>query len=141
MNTFSLDSKNSQIAFKLQTIDSYLHVDTITLISSGSTGNEWIKILSKLTLSAELKYLVYSDNDFYPDTRSICIPITIDPAQSKPIFKVNCIIKNQPLTIGINTEKRGYSTLKLELKETETISEKYELKFEVRLHELSKVTN
>lgn len=141
MNTFSLDSKNSQIAFKLQNIDSYLNIDTITLISSGSTGNEWIKILSKLTLSAELNHMVYSDNELYPDTRSIYIPISIEPAQSKPIFKINKTIKNQPLTIGINTEKKCYSTLKLELKETETISEKYELKFEVRLHELSKVTN
>lgn len=141
MNTFSLDSKNSQIAFKLQTIDSYLHIDTITLISSGGTGNEWIKILSKLALSAELKYLVYSDNGLYPDTRSIYIPITIEPSQLKPIFKINRTIKNQPLTIGINTEKKFYSTLMLELKEIETISEKYELKFEVRLHEIAKVIN
>jgi len=40
------------------------------------------------------------------------------------------------LTIGINPEKKCYSTLKLELKETETIYEKYKLKFEVKMHKV-----
>jgi len=137
MNTFSLDSKNSTIEFHLNSIESYLHIDTITLSNYGSIGNEWINILPKLTLTANLKYLVYADSNIYiPDTRSVCIPITIDPNQSQPVFKINRTIQNQLLTIGINPEKKCYSTLKLELKETETIYEKYKLKFEVKMHKV-----
>jgi len=137
MNTFSLDSKNSTIEFHLNSIESYLHIDTITLSNYGSIGNEWINILPKLTLTAELKYLVYADSNIYlPDIRSAFFPITIDPNQSQPVFKINRTIQNQLLTIGINPEKKCYSTLKLELKETETIYEKYKLKFEVKMHKV-----
>ena len=137
MNTFSLDNTNAQISFKLNAIESYLHIDTITLSNFGSIGNEWINILPKLTLTAELKYLVYADSNIYlPDTRSVCIPITIEPNQSQPFFKINRTIQNQLLTIGINPEKKCYSTLKLELKETSTIYEKYKLKFEVKMHKV-----
>jgi hypothetical protein len=44
------------------------------------------------------------------------------------------------LTIGINSEKKCYSRLKLELKETAIISKKYELRFEVKLHGMVKVS-
>lgn len=137
--TFSLDRENSTIEFQLNSIESYLHIDTITLTNFGNIGNEWINILPKLTLTAELKYLVYADSNIYlPDTRLVCIPISIDPNQSQPVFKINRTIQNQLLTIGINPEKKCYSTLKLQIKETGTIYEKYELRFEVRLHELVK---
>lgn len=137
--TFSLDRENSTIEFQLNSIESYLHIDTITLTNFGSIGNEWINILPKLTLTAELKYMVYADSNIYlPDTRLVCIPISIDPNQSQPVFKINRTIQNQPLTIGINPEKKCYSTLKLQIKETGTIYEKYELRFEVRLHKLVK---
>lgn len=135
--TFSLDRENSTIEFQLNSIESYLHIDTITLTNFGSIGNEWINILPKLTLTAELKYMVYADSNIYlPDTRSVCIPITIDPNQWQPVFKINRTIQNQLLTIGINPEKKCYSTLKLELKETATIYEKYKLKFEVKMHKV-----
>lgn len=137
MSTFSLDRENSTIEFQLSSIESYLHIDTITLTNFGSLGNEWINILPKLTLTAELKYLVYADSNIpLPDKRSFCIPITIDPNQSQPVFKINRIIQNQLLTIGINPEKKRYSTLKLELKETETIIDKYEWGFEVKMHKV-----
>jgi hypothetical protein len=135
MSTFSIDSKNSTIEFHLNSVNSYLHINTITLANLGSIGNEWTNILPKLELKADLKYLVYADSkDIHTDIRSFCIPITIDPIQSQPVFKINRIIENQLLTIGINPEKKCYSTLKLELKETAIISEKYELRFEVNLY-------
>jgi hypothetical protein len=142
MSKFSLDRKNSTIEFHLNSIESYLHIDTITLANFGSIGNEWINIFPKLSLTAELRYWVFADSKgINTDIRTFCIPITFDPIQSQPVFKINRTIQNQLLTIGINPEKKCYSTLKLELKETETIYEKYELKFEVRLHELAKVIN
>jgi hypothetical protein len=141
MNTFSLDSKNSIIEFHLNSVDSYLHIDTITLANFGSIGNEWTNIFPKLELKANLKYLVYADsNDISTDIRSFCIPLKIDPIQSQPVFKINRTIKNKMLTIGINSEKKCYSTLKLELKETAIISKKYELRFEVNLHGMVKVS-
>ena len=137
MNTFSLDSKNSQISFKLNAIESYIHINTIALITFGSTNNEWINIYPKLELTAELKYFVYTDsNDKQIDIRSFSIPITIDPAQSQPIFNINRTIQNESFTIGNNPEKKSYSTLKLELKETGAISEKYELRLEVKMHKV-----
>jgi hypothetical protein len=72
--------------------------------------------------------------------RSFCIPLKIDPIQSQPVFKINRTIENKMLTIGINPEKKCYSTLKLEIKETAIISEKYELRFEVNLHGMVKVS-
>lgn len=142
MNTFSLNSRNSQIEFRLNSIDSYLYIDTITLINFNEISNEWINILSKVELKAELKYLVYSDsNGPYLDIRSSDIPIYFDPAQSQPVFKINRTIQNQLLTIGINSETKFYSTLKLELKETGIIPETYELRFEVRPHEFAKAIN
>ena len=87
----------------------------------------------------ELKHLIYDDSNIsIPDIRSFCIPLKIDPIQSHPVFKINRTIENQLLTIGINPEKKCYSTLKLELKETGVVSEKYELRFEVNLHRMFK---
>lgn len=137
MNTFSLDNTNAQISFKLNAIESYIHIYTIALITFGSTNKEWINIYPKLELTAELKYFVYADsNDIQIDIRSFSIPITIDPAQSQPIFNINRTIQNESFTIGNNPEKKSYSTLKLELKETEAISEKYELRLEVKMHKV-----
>jgi len=137
MNTFFLNNINSTIEFRLNSIESYLFIDTIALITFGSTNNEWINILPKLQLTAELKYFVYEDSNFiYPDSRSIFIPITIDPAQSQPVFKINRAIQNESLTFGINTEKKKYSILKLMLKEVNPITEKYELKFDVKMHDV-----
>ena len=142
MSTFSLDSINPTIEFHCNSIESYLHVDTITLINFSEIGNEWMNIFPKLELTAELKYSVYEgSNIIYLDSRSIFIPITINPAQSLPIFKINRTIQNESFTIGNNPEKKCYSTLKLELKETGNISEKYELQFEAKLHELVKAIN
>jgi hypothetical protein len=45
------------------------------------------------------------------------------------------------LTIGINPEKKCYSTLTIQIKETGTIYEKYELRFDARLHEIVKSIN
>jgi len=137
MKTFSLDNTNAQISFKLNAIDSYIHINTIALITFGSTNKEWIKILPKLELTAELKYFVCADsNDIPIDIRSFSIPIKIDPVQFQPIFNINRIIQNESFTIGNNPEKRSYSILKLELKETGTISEKYEIRLEVKMHKV-----
>ena len=142
MNTFSLDSKNSQIAFKLNAVESYLHIDTISIILFDSTDNEWMNLVSKLELTAELIYWVYTDSIAkYPDTRSISIPITVDPNQAQPIFKIKRTIQNEMLTVGINAEKKCYSTLKLELKETGIIPQKYEVRFEVMLYEMDNAPN
>jgi len=141
MKNFSLGSKNSTIEFHLNSVDSYLHIDTITLTNFGSIGNEWTNILPKLELKADLKYLVYADSiDISTDIRSFCIPLKIDPIQSQPVFKINRTIENKMLTIGINPKKKCYSTLKLEIKETAIISEKYELRFEVNLHGMVKAS-
>lgn len=108
MSTFSLDSKNSEIEFHLNSVDSHLHIDTITTITFGDLGNEWINILPKLELNVELKHLIFDDSNIsIPDTRSFCIPITIDPIQSHPVFKINRTIENKILTIGINPEKNA----------------------------------
>ncbi len=80
---------------------------------------------------------MYADsNDIQIDIRSFSIPIKIDLAQSQPIFNINRTIQNESFTIGNNPEKKSYSTLKLELKETVTISVKYELRLEVKMHKV-----
>jgi transposase-like protein len=51
--------------------------------------------------------------------------------QIQPVFHLNSLVKNETFTLGINTERKFYRTLKLELQVVENLNEDYTLEFNI----------
>lgn len=108
--------------FKLNSKDSYLLIHSVFVTSQKDFENEWTNFISKVNLTAELKYVVFDDQQGrFIDERKNQLPINllVDPYQVQPIFHLNTLIKNETFTKGINPDLKFYSILKLEIKDYE----------------------
>ena len=104
--------------------DSYLIIECVYVISSSKTDNHWSNFISKVKLTAELKYIVYVDpGGRYIDERKKEFPIHLikDINQFQPVFHLKQLIKNETFTVGINTEIKFYKILKIELNDFENL--------------------
>ena len=108
--------------FKLNSKDSYLLIHSVFVTSQKNFENEWTNFISKVKLTAELKYAVFDDQQGrFIDERKNQFPIhlLVEPYQVQPIFQLNTLIKNETFTKGINPDLKFYSILKLEIKDCE----------------------
>ncbi len=108
--------------FKLNSKDSFLLIHSVFVTSQKNFENEWTNFISKVKLTAELKYVVFDDQQGrFIDERKNQFPINllVDPYQVQPIFQLNMLIKNETFTKGINPDLKFYSILKLEIKDYE----------------------
>ena len=129
-----LNKVNSALEFQLNSKDSSLLIQSVTVTSSKNGVNQWTNFISKIKLIAELKYVVYTDPEGrYFDERKKQFPIHFltDLRQVQPIFHLNEIIKNETFTLGINPERKFYRTLKLALQNVESLEEDYILEFSI----------
>ena len=120
--------------FKLNSKDSYLLIHSVFVTSQKNFENEWTNFISKVKLTAELRYVVFVDPEGrFIDDRKKQFPIHLltDPYQVQPVFQLNKLIKNETLTLGINPERKFYRTLKLELQDVENLDEDYSLEFNI----------
>jgi len=134
MEQIKLNKENPEMEFKLNSKDSYLLIHSVFVTSQKNLKNEWTNFISKVKLSAELKYVVFVDPEgrFIDDRKKeFPIPIIPDLNQVQPIFHLNILIKNETFTVGINTERKFYRTLKLELLDVEHLDEDYSLEFNI----------
>jgi len=134
MEQIKLNKENPEMEFKLNSKDSYLLIHSVFVTSQKNLKNEWTNFISKVKLSAELKYVVFVDPEgrFIDDRKKeFPIPIIPDLNQVQPIFHLNILIKNETFTVGINTERKFYRTLKLELLDVEHLDEDYTLEFNI----------
>jgi len=134
MEQIKLNNENPEMEFKLNSKDSYLLIHSVFVTSQKNLKNEWTNFISKVKLSAELKYVVFVDPEgrFIDDRKKeFPIPIIPDLNQVQPIFHLNILIKNETFTVGINTERKFYRTLKLELLDVEHLDEDYSLEFNI----------
>jgi hypothetical protein len=134
MEQIKLNKENPEMEFKLNSKDSYLLIHSVFVTSQKNLKNEWTNFISKVKLSAELKYVVFVDPEgrFIDDRKKeFPIPIIPDQNQVQPIFQLNILIKNETFTVGINTERKFYRTLKLELLDVEHLDEDYSLEFNI----------
>ena len=130
MEQLNLNKSNPEIEFKLNSEDSYLMIHCVSVISQKNFENKWTNFISQVKLSAELKYVVFDDQQgCFIDERKNQFPIHIlvDPYQVQPVFQLNKLIKNETFTLGINPERKFYRTLKLELQDVEKLDEDYNL--------------
>ena len=134
MNQINLNTKNPVKEFTLNAEDSYLLIQSIHLTSKNYKGRQWANFISKLKLTAELKYLVFDVPELrFIDERKEQFPIhlLIDPFEDRPVFHVNKLIKNDSFTLGIETERKFYNILKLAVQNTEHFDDDYNLEFNV----------
>ncbi len=134
MEQIKLHKENPEIEFKLNSADSYLLIHSVAVTSSKDFKNEWTNFISQVKLTAELKYIVFENqNGCFIDERKNQFPIhlLVDPYQVQPVFQLNKLIKNETFTLGINPERKFYRTLKLELLNAENLNEDYTLEFNI----------
>ena len=134
MEQIKLNKENPEKEFKLNSKDSYLLIHSVFVTSQKNFENEWTNFISKVKLTAELRYVVFVDPEGrFIDDRKKEFPIHIisDLYQVKPVFHLNTLIKNETFTVGINPERKFYRTLKLELLDVENLDEDYTLEFNI----------
>jgi len=134
MEQIKLNKENPEMEFKLNSYDSYLLIHSVYVTSQKNIENEWTNFISKVTLTAELRYVVFSDPEGrFIDNRKKQFPLHFIPDlfQVKPVFHLNTLIKNETFTLGINPERKFYQTLKLELQDIENLDEDYTLEFNI----------
>ena len=134
MEQIKLNKENPEIEFKLKSNDSYLLIHSAFITSQKNFENEWTNFILKVKLTAELKYVVFDDQQgCFIDERKNQFPIhlLVDPYQVQPVFQLNKLIKNETFTLGINPERKFYRTLKLELQDVENLDEDYSLAFNI----------
>ena len=120
--------------FILNSKDSYLLIHSVFVTSQKNFENEWTNFISKVKLTAELRYVVFDDQQGrFIDERRKQFPIhlMVDPYQVQPIFHLNTLIRNETFTKGINPDLKFYSILKLELQDIENLDEDYNLEFNI----------
>ena len=134
MEQIKLNKENPELEFKLNSEDSYLLIYSAFLTSQKNFKNEWTNFISKIKLTAELRYVVFNDQQgYFIDERRKQFPIHLltNPYQFQPVFQLNKLIKNETLTLGTNPEIKFYRTLKLELQDVENLDEDYSLEFNI----------
>ncbi len=134
MEQINLNKSNPEIEFKLNSEDSYLMIHSVSVTSQKNFQNEWTNFISQIKLTAELKYVVFEDQQgCFIDERKKQFPIhlLVDPYQVQPVFQLNKLIKNETFTLGINPERKFYRTLKLELQDFEELNDNYSLIFNI----------
>ena len=140
MESFTLDRNNKIKEFEFNSKDSYLLIKSVSLFLEENNNISWIKLLPIIQLKAELKYIVYKDNnERFSDERMIQFPIylLLDINQTHPIFNINQKIQNDILKIGLNTDDKDYSTLKIELTESHQIMQNYSLQLTVDKYKMA----
>ena len=73
------------------------------ILSQNNFENEWTNFISKVKLTAELKYVVFDDQQgCFIDERKNQFPIhlLVDPYQVQPVFQLNKLIKNEIFKIS-----------------------------------------
>jgi hypothetical protein len=134
LEQIKLNRENPKKEFKLNSADNYLLIHSVAVKSSKDYKNEWTNFISQVKLTAELKYVVFEDQQgCFIDERKKQFPIhlLVDPYQVQPVFQLNKLIKNETFTLGINPERKFYRTLKLELLDAENLNEDYTLEFNI----------
>ena len=124
MEQIKLNKENPELEFKLNAEDSSLLIHSAFVTSQNNFENEWTNFISKVKLTAELKYVVFDDQQGrFIDERKNEFPIhlLVDPYQVKPIFHLNTLIRNETFTKGINPYLKFYSLLKLEIRDYENL--------------------
>ena len=134
MEQIKLNKENPELEFKLNSEDSSLLIHSAFVTSQKNFENEWTNFISKVKLSAELRYVVFDDQQGrFIDERRKQFPIhlMVDSYQVQPIFQLNKLIKNETFTKGINPDLKFYGELKLELQDVENLDEDYTLEFNI----------
>lgn len=134
MEQIKLNKENPELEFKLNSEDSSLLIHSAFVTSQKNFENEWTNFISNVKLTAELKYVVFDDQQgCFIDERKNQFPLhlLVDPYQVQPVFHLNTLIKNETFTVGINPERKFYRTLKLELQDVENLDEDYTLEFNI----------
>ena len=134
MEQIKLNKENPELEFKLNSEESYLLIHSAFVTNQKNFENEWTNFISKVNLTAELRYVVFNDQQGrFIDERRKQFPIHLltDPYQVQPVFQLNKLIKNEILTLGINPERKFYQTLKLELQDVDNLDEDYSLEFNI----------
>ena len=136
MNAIKINKENPTIEFNLTAEDSYLLIKSVCITTTNDFGNQWANFISKVQLSAELRYFAFIDAEGrFIDERKKQFPIHLltNPHQAQSIFHLDKLIKNETFTVGINPEPKFYNSLKLELQNIHELDDSCTLQFNIEL--------
>jgi hypothetical protein len=139
LEQIKLNKENPEMEFKLNSKDSYLLIHSVFVTSQKNVENEWTNFISKVKLTAELRYVVFVDPEGrFIDDRKKQFPIHFIPDfyQVQPVFYLNTLIKNETFNVGINPERKFYRTLKLELQDVENLDEDCTLEINIEKYNI-----
>jgi len=134
LNQINLNKENPVMEFTLNAEDSHLLIQSVCVTSKTNTKNQWTNFISKIQLTAELKFVVFDIPEVrFIDERNEQFPIhlIIDPYEVQPVFHLNKVIKNETFTLGIEPERKFYNILKLELQGVGNLDDDYNLEFNI----------
>jgi hypothetical protein len=134
LEQIKLNKENPEVEFKLNSEDNSLLIHSVFVTSQKNFENEWTNFISKVKLTAELKYVVFDDQQgcFIDERKNqFAINLLVDPYQVQPVFHLKTLIKNETFIVGINPERKFYRTLKLELQDVHNLEEDYTLEFNI----------
>ena len=139
MILIKLNKENPEILFKLNSEDSYLQIHSAFVtsnfcVSTSKLPNKWTNFISKVELTAELRYVVFDDQQgrLIDDRRKqFSTYFVTTPYQVEPVFQLNKLIKNETFTLGINPERKFYQALKLELQDVDPLNDNYTLELKI----------
>lgn len=134
MAQICLNKKNPVIEFTLNAEDSHLLIQSVCVTSKTNTEDQWTNFITKIQLTAELKYVVFNvPEERFIDEKKEQFPIylIIDPYEVQPVFHVNKLIKNETFILATNPERKFYNTLKLALQGVENLYVDYNLAFNI----------
>ena len=139
MNQINLNTENPEIEFILNAEDSHLLIQSIFLTSKNNRGSQWANFISKLQLTAELKYVIFDVPEVqFIDEKKEQFPIHLlfDPCEDRPVFHVNKLIQNESFTLSTYPERKFYNILKLAIQNTEHLDNDFNWVFNVEKYKI-----
>ena len=100
MILIKLNKEIPEIEFKFNSEDSHLLIHSAFVTSQKNFENEWTNFISKVKLTAELRYVVFDDQQgrLIDDRRKqFPIDLVTAPYQVEPVFQLNKFILLQPI--------------------------------------------
>jgi hypothetical protein len=116
MKTIILNKVNPTATFNLSSKESHFLIKSILLSCPESFRNQFVQIMSKHEIIAELKYIVYvEEHGRFIDQRTKEIPILISAGSNhlNQEIKIDQHIQNETLYIGFNPDEKFYKILTL----------------------------
>jgi len=134
MEKMILNKSDYKREFELPSADSGIYIEQVRFIRTNDHPDvlPWADFALNVEFRVKLYCTVYDDvKNRFVDVRTeeILIPLVPDIYQSEPVIHLNRRIENQVFKVCLNSEKKHFNRLSLEVCNPEALSEEYTMEF------------